>query len=67
MFQLIANLTSPTYAEHVKNLIYDNMTFQDPTYYGANYSNPEDYGTAHISVIAPDGDAVAVTSTINLM
>ena len=26
----------------------------------------KDHGTAHVSVLAPNGDAVAVTTTINL-
>lgn len=55
------------YAEGIRSKIFDNMTFQDPEYYGANYSLVEDHGTAHINVLAPNGDAIAVTSTINLM
>lgn len=38
----------------------------DPRDYGAVYAGSEDYGTAHISVIGPQGDAVSATSTINL-
>ena len=37
----------------------------DPGFYGAVTSNTDDSGTCHVSVIAPDGSAVSVTSTIN--
>ncbi|CAG9813957.1 unnamed protein product [Phaedon cochleariae] len=63
--QLIANLTSRAYAEGIRSRISDNSTSQDGSYYGATKSLTEDHGTAHISVLAPNGDAVSVTSTIN--
>uniref|UniRef100_V5G4M2 Gamma-glutamyltranspeptidase 1 n=1 Tax=Anoplophora glabripennis TaxID=217634 RepID=V5G4M2_ANOGL len=63
--ELISNLTSKSYAQYIRQFIFDNQTFQDPSYYGANTTLTEDYGTAHISVLAPNGDAVAITSTIN--
>lgn len=63
--ELVANLTSGTYAEYIRQFIFDNQTSQDPLYYGANMTLAEDYGTAHISILAPNGDAVAITSTIN--
>ncbi|KAJ8927316.1 hypothetical protein NQ314_020230 [Rhamnusium bicolor] len=65
--ELVANLTSKSYAEYIRQYIFDNQTFQDPSYYGANTTLVEDYGTAHISVLAPNGDAVAITSTINFI
>lgn len=42
------------------------MTWQDAEHYGAEVIAPDDHGTAQISVLAPNGDAVSVTSTINL-
>ncbi|KAL7742787.1 hypothetical protein ACLKA6_019599 [Drosophila palustris] len=60
-----ANLVDPDFAAEMRKLILDDVTFTDMSYYGANFSNVEDHGTAHISVIAPNGDAVSVTSTIN--
>ena len=47
-------------------LFTDTMTVDDPSEYGAVYYSPTDHGTAHISVLAANGDAVSATSTINL-
>lgn len=48
-------------------MVRDNKTWEDPAHYGApNSTNPDDHGTAHISVIAANGDAVSVTSSINM-
>lgn len=43
----------------------DNSTKTEPKDYGAVFYNPSDNGTAHISVLAENGDAVSVTSSIN--
>lgn len=53
------------YAAEIRSKIEDDRTYEDYKHYGANFSIPDDHGTAHISVIAPNGDAVAVTTTIN--
>ena len=43
-----------------------NSTSLDHEFYGGNQSQPQDdHGTTHISVVAENGDAVSVTSTIN--
>ena len=44
----------------------DNRTEQDPLKYGAEYYSSDDHGTAHVSILAPNGDAISATSTINL-
>ena len=62
---LLRNLTSQDYANVIRAEIRDDKTFIDPKHYGAVTTNKEVYGTAHISVLAPDGSAVSVTSTIN--
>lgn len=62
---LLANLTSSDYAEIIKERIKDDSTSQDPEEYGAVTETTVDSGTAHVSVLAPDGSAVSVTSTIN--
>ena len=35
--------------------------------YGGDFEQVDDHGTTHISIIDPDGNAVSVTSTINLL
>lgn len=67
MERLVKNLTSPEYAAYIREFISDYETHANPEYYGAVLAQPDDHGTAHISVLAPNGDAVSVTSTINLM
>ncbi|XP_057325010.1 scoloptoxin SSD14-like [Microplitis mediator] len=63
--ELISNLTSKSYAEEIREKIKDNWTSNDPKFYGVVTDTPMDYGTAQVSVLAPDGSAVSVTSTIN--
>ncbi|XP_062536669.1 glutathione hydrolase 1 proenzyme-like isoform X3 [Armigeres subalbatus] len=64
---LLANLSSTSYPEYVRSQIHDNETFDEYAHYGAEFSNPEDQGTAHICVLAANGDAVSATSTINYL
>jgi gamma-glutamyltranspeptidase/glutathione hydrolase/leukotriene-C4 hydrolase len=66
LLQLIRNLTSLDYAISIRDLIDDQLTNNTYEYYGAEYYQPEDHGTAHMSIIGPDGDAIAITSTVNL-
>ena len=58
-------MTSQDYASDVRSQIDDDET-HETKHYGPAFSNVEDSGTGHISVLAPNGDAVAVTTTINL-
>lgn len=60
------NLTSEEYANTIRAKILDNRTFDSADHYGGIYYNKEDHGTAHMSVLAANGDAVSVTSTVNL-
>uniref|UniRef100_A0A1Q3FF50 Putative gamma-glutamyltransferase n=1 Tax=Culex tarsalis TaxID=7177 RepID=A0A1Q3FF50_CULTA len=61
----LRKLSNKNYAAFIRDGILDNKTFSDYEHYGAIFSNQEDHGTAHISVLAPNGDAVAATSTVN--
>ncbi|KAF4070323.1 hypothetical protein AMELA_G00284300 [Ameiurus melas] len=62
---LIHNMTSDYFADDIRSKITDNTTHPE-SYYGLEYFNPEDHGTTHLSIIAEDGSAVGVTSSINL-
>ncbi|XP_055526698.1 glutathione hydrolase 1 proenzyme-like isoform X6 [Wyeomyia smithii] len=61
----LRKLTNKHYAAFVRDGILDNTTFHTFEQYGAEFANEEDHGTAHVSILAPNGDAVAATSTIN--
>ncbi len=58
-------MLDPKFAKDIRSKIEDDRTYQDFEHYGAEFSTPEDHGTAHISVIAPNGDAIALTTSIN--
>ena len=53
-------------AKAVYRRINDSYTVNDATFYKGNSFVPDDHGTAQTAVIAPNGDAVSVTSTINV-
>ncbi|CAL8115602.1 unnamed protein product [Orchesella dallaii] len=59
-------LLSPEFASELRDKLEEYKTYDDPRQYGAQFSLTADAGTAHISIIGPDGDAVALTTTINL-
>jgi len=63
---IVKELTSEEVAFETFKKINDSQTSNDPKYYGGDFQINEDHGTSHTSVLAPNGDAVAVTSTINL-
>lgn len=65
--EMMTNLTNLEYTDEIRKLINDEFTSEDFEYYGAKYDNPEDHGTAHISILMPNGDAIAATATINFM
>ena len=65
--QTVAKMTNETFAEILRQKIWDNQTHSNASYYRGNFHFEEDYGTSHLSVLSPDGDAVALTSTINFL
>jgi len=67
VLELVANLTSKTFAEETYARINDSFTSNDPAHYGAVTYTPDDSGTTHISVLDKNGLAVSVTSTVNLV
>ncbi|CAF4465052.1 unnamed protein product, partial [Rotaria socialis] len=56
---------SKDYADDIRSRIRDNTTF-GYQYYGGTWEDRIRTGTAHLSVVGLDGDAVALTSTVNL-
>lgn len=69
VLQTLVELESLEYADDIRSFISDDSTFNDYEHYGAsaNVSVLVDHGTGHISILAPNGDAVALTTTINYM
>ncbi|XP_049278137.1 glutathione hydrolase 1 proenzyme-like isoform X1 [Anopheles funestus] len=63
--ELTSNLTSVEYAEAIRNRIEDALTRSEPADYDGFFFTPNNDGTAHVSVLAPSGDAVSVTSSVN--
>ena len=64
---VLKELESTEHAEFIRKSIRDDITFNDYAHYGVKSSVSEDHGTGHMSILSPNGDAVALTSTINLM
>lgn len=60
----VKSLIKLEYAEQVRKKIDDTKT-HEVQYYGNTSTLPDDHGTAHMSILAPNGDAISVTSTIN--
>ncbi|XP_052895566.1 uncharacterized protein LOC128302747 [Anopheles moucheti] len=64
---VLQKMTNKNYIAYIRDTIVSNMTFDSYDYYGADFAGIQDQGTAHISVLAANGDAIAVTSTINYL
>ncbi|BFZ17068.1 hypothetical protein BsWGS_20107 [Bradybaena similaris] len=60
----VAKMQSLAYGETIRQKINDTFT-QDTSYYNPTYHMNNDHGTAHISVVDDQGNAVSVTSTVN--
>ena len=62
--QVARKMLSQETGDRLRHKIRDSMTFKDVRYYAQSFSDA-DYGTTHVAVLAPNGDAVSVTTTIN--
>ena len=63
--QIVSSMMNDETSMEAYRKINDSHTVNDAAFYSGNYLNPDDHGTSQTSVIAPNGDAVSVTSTIN--
>lgn len=55
------------YADLLRSKITPDRTYNNYKHYGPEFAMEEDHGTAHISVLAENGDAISITSSINGM
>ncbi|XP_046801370.1 LOW QUALITY PROTEIN: glutathione hydrolase 1 proenzyme [Lucilia cuprina] len=63
--ELVSRLTNPETGIQLRKLINDTTVLKSVHDYGAQFSDEDDIGTSPLVVMAPNGDAVSVTSTIN--
>lgn len=64
--EIFQKMLSPEFAKEIAlTKVFDDKTFDNYDYYGANFSGPQDNGTANMAILHPSGDAVTVTSTVN--
>ncbi|XP_044004823.1 glutathione hydrolase 1 proenzyme-like [Aphidius gifuensis] len=61
---LLKAMTSDAYAKDIKSKINDKETYHDASHYGVN-ADVQDEGTAQVSIIDADGNAVSATSSLN--
>ena len=67
VFKVVDDIVSDDWTHMISQKINCmNSTSSDPEFYReSQYGHVHDHGTTHISVLASNGDAVSVTSTIN--
>lgn len=62
--KIVNYLLSTAFAKQIKSQIDDVKTYNSEKY-SAKFLTPNNDGTSHISIIAENGDAISVTSSIN--
>ena len=60
----MANMTDEKIGEAYRQNIDDERT-REPSFYGGTDDMNHDKGTSHVSIVGPNGDAVAMTTSIN--
>ncbi|CAH1388407.1 unnamed protein product [Nezara viridula] len=64
--EIMSKIGSDCYLSEIRDkILKTRRTMNLPEDYGAKFTTPDDHGTVNIVVLAPNGDAVSVTSTIN--
>ena len=64
--QLVDRMTNTEFIDSIRKRITDDTT-HDLEYYGPNVKPQQTSGTSQISVIAENGDAVSVSSSVNFV
>ena len=64
VFQVLDGLQSENFIDLIHSRIDDDRT-HDVMYYDPEFRPANEGGTSHLSILGPDGAAVASTSTIN--
>ncbi|KAI3701419.1 hypothetical protein L6452_26478 [Arctium lappa] len=59
-----SNMLSPSFAEKVRERIFDNTTFPSE-YYLPRWSQIQDQGTSHFCIVDADRNALSLTTTVN--
>ena len=62
--QAAQRMLNKSLGDKLRTLIKDDRTHDSVSYY-AQFFSDADYGTTHLAILAENGDAVSVTSTIN--
>lgn len=62
---IAANLSEPSYAKGIRDALVDGVTSQEFGYYDGIFADFIDHGTSNVAVMAANGDAISITSTIN--
>lgn len=60
-----ALLVDPSYAKGIRKTVSDQKTSQKFIDYDGVFADFNDHGTANVAVLAANGDAICITSTIN--
>ncbi|XP_044003473.1 glutathione hydrolase 1-like [Aphidius gifuensis] len=65
MTDSLKNITSKDFARNIKNKVDDERTWNESSHYGWADNLLKNHGISQVSVIAPNSDAVVVSSSLN--
>ena len=65
MFKEVRQFLDDLEIRKIRKKINDKKSFLDPLHYEQDGIIGQSQGTAHVSVLSPEGDAVSMTTSIN--